>query len=90
MSPYSSGAQGSSATFMHRLKPVSRVTVGEQVALLELKVIVQEVLRAIPDYALVPGTVIEHTPWVSRGPKSLPVMFTPRAEDLVSALTEES
>lgn len=57
--------------------------IGEQLAILELKVIVSEVLRAIPDYQLVPGTVITHRPWVSRGPMSLPVTFTPsNATDL--------
>jgi cytochrome P450 len=63
---------------------------GEQVAILELKVIVREVLRVLPDYALVPGSVIEHTPWVSRGPKWLPVSFTPNAASLVGAAAEES
>jgi cytochrome P450 len=51
--------------------------IGEQLAILELRVIVSEVMRAIPDYQLVPGTVITHRPWVSRGPMSLPVTFTP-------------
>ncbi|MFC5750823.1 cytochrome P450 [Actinomadura rugatobispora] len=50
---------------------------GEQLAILELKVIVSEVLRVLPDYALRPGTEITHTPWVARGPASLPVVFTP-------------
>jgi cholest-4-en-3-one 26-monooxygenase len=50
---------------------------GEQLAILELKVIVSEVLDAIPDYALRDGTEITHTPWVARGPVSLPVTFTP-------------
>jgi cytochrome P450 len=50
---------------------------GEQLAILELKVIVSEVLDAIPDYALKPGTRVTHTPWVARGPASLPVTFTP-------------
>jgi hypothetical protein len=43
----------------------------------ELNVIVSEVLRVLPDYALRPGTVITHSPWTGRGPVSLPVTFTP-------------
>jgi cytochrome P450 len=50
---------------------------GEQLALLELQVIVSEVLEAIPDYALKPGTEVTRTPGIARGPASLPVTFTP-------------
>jgi cytochrome P450 len=48
---------------------------GEQLAILELNIIVDEVLRELPDYALKPGTVVTHTPWTARGPVSLPVVF---------------
>jgi cytochrome P450 len=54
---------------------------GESVALLELRAIVTEVLRVIPDYALVAGTTVTHTPGIARGPKSLPVTFTPSAQE---------
>jgi cytochrome P450 len=55
---------------------------GEQLAILELNVIVDEVLRALPDYALKPGTVLTHAPWTARGPVSLPVLFTPTAQEM--------
>jgi cytochrome P450 len=50
---------------------------GESVAILELKCLLQELLVTLPDYALKPGTVVEHTPGIARGPKALPVVFTP-------------
>jgi cytochrome P450 len=50
---------------------------GEHLAILELKIIVGEVVRMLPDYALTPGTVVTHTPWTARGPVSLPVTLSP-------------
>jgi cytochrome P450 len=55
---------------------------GEQLAILELNVIVDEVLRESPDYALKPGTVVTHTPWTARGPVSLPVVFIPTVQEV--------
>jgi cytochrome P450 len=50
---------------------------GEHLALLELRIVVEEVLRVLPDVQLLPGTEISYTPGVARGPVSLPVRFTP-------------
>ncbi|CAO5163667.1 Cytochrome P450 [Frankia sp. AiPs1] len=52
---------------------------GEQLAILELNVIVSEVLDALPDYRLRPGFEVTFTPGITRGPSSLPVLFTPSA-----------
>jgi cytochrome P450 len=51
--------------------------IGEFVARLELRVIIQEVIRMIPDYRLKDGFVVTHTPGIARGAQSLPVVFTP-------------
>jgi cytochrome P450 len=50
---------------------------GEHVARLELKVIVEEVLRNMPDFQLSPGAEIRRVPGNARGVMSLPVVFTP-------------
>ena len=50
---------------------------GEHVARLELKVIVEEVLRNMPDFRLSPGAEIRRVPGNARGVMSLPVVFTP-------------
>jgi cytochrome P450 len=63
---------------------------GEQVAILELKVIVSEVLRVMPDYELVPGFQLEHTPWVGRGPVALPVTFTPSPREEIAPSAAEA
>lgn len=49
---------------------------GEHLAILELEIMLDEVLTTIPDYR-VTGDDIEMTPGTTRGPRFLPVTFTP-------------
>lgn len=52
--------------------------IGMHLARLELRVVLEEVLRAIPDYRLVPGAAPELSYGVTRGPRSpLMVEWTP-------------
>jgi cytochrome P450 len=50
---------------------------GEHLARLELRVIVEEVLRRMPDYQLQPGVEIQRVAGNTRGVVSLPVVFSP-------------
>ena len=50
---------------------------GEHLARLELKVIIEETLRHMPDFQLSPGTEIRRVPGNARGVMSLPVVFSP-------------
>ena len=51
---------------------------GMHLARLESEVALQEVLRRLPDYELVPGTTVEWSHGQIWGPRNLPVTFTPR------------
>jgi hypothetical protein len=48
---------------------------GMHLARLESEVAIQEILRRLPDYALVPGTVVEWSHGQIWGPRNLPVTF---------------
>lgn len=50
---------------------------GMHLARLESEIALQEVLRRLPDYTLVPGTVVEWSHGQIWGPRNLPVTFTP-------------
>lgn len=50
---------------------------GEHIARLELRLMIEEVLRLIPDFQLADGFVPEYNAGVSRGVTSLPVAFRP-------------
>jgi len=51
---------------------------GMHLARLESEVAIHEILRRLPDYALVPDTVVEWSHGQIWGPRNLPVTFTPR------------
>jgi cytochrome P450 len=53
----------------------SHKCLGEHLARLEIKVVVGEVLRRIPDYELVNPSTVEWTPGMNREMRSLPVRF---------------
>jgi cytochrome P450 len=50
---------------------------GEHLAILELEIMLEEVLRVIPDYRVENPLDIEISPGTTRGPRSLSVTFTP-------------
>lgn len=50
---------------------------GSNLARLELRVVLEEVLHRLPDYRLADDAPIERYPGVTRGVSSLPVVFTP-------------
>ncbi|TMK64718.1 MAG: cytochrome P450 [Actinobacteria bacterium] len=52
---------------------------GMHLARLESEVALTEILRRLPDYAIVPGTVVEWSHGQIWGPRNLPVTFTPGA-----------
>jgi len=49
--------------------------IGEHLARLEMRVVIDELLRRVPDYRLAPGAKIEMRTALVRGPKSLPVIW---------------
>jgi cytochrome P450 len=49
--------------------------IGEHLARLEMRIVVEELLRRIPEYFLAPGAVIEMRTALVRGPKSLDVVW---------------
>jgi cytochrome P450 len=52
--------------------------IGEHLARLELDIFLEEFLRRIPDYRLVPGTRIEMKHATVRGPKRFEICWDPR------------
>ena len=52
---------------------------GMHLARLESEVALTEILRRLPDFAIVPGTVVEWSHGQIWGPRNLPVTFTPGA-----------
>jgi cytochrome P450 len=49
---------------------------GMHLARMEAEIALEEVLRRLPDYELVPGTVVEWSHGQIWGPRNLPVTFT--------------
>jgi len=53
---------------------------GMHLARMESEIALQEVLRRLPEYQLVPGTTVEWSHGQIWGPRNLPVAFTPEAQ----------
>jgi cytochrome P450 len=65
---------------------------GSNLARLELRIVLEEVLRRMPDYRIAEGASVERYPGVTRGISSLPVTFTPGPrllQEVAAARTEE-
>jgi cytochrome P450 len=57
---------------------------GEHIARMELRIMVEEVLRRMPDFQLVAGFVPEYMVGVDRGLPALPVIFTPSRSEAMA------
>jgi cytochrome P450 len=72
------------AFMIERAQPVRHIgwgagvhrCLGMQLARLELRVVIEEVLRALPEFRIAPGATIERTYGVIRGVKAAPVVWT--------------